>query len=98
MTKLKHIYKIIGENLILEKYGVTSENIETIKVKKKQLFDDIKTGLLKLRATEYLSENEYEAIVDTIKSNLKESTSFSDAIMPFMLAAISSRTIDTSGD
>jgi hypothetical protein len=98
MTKLKHIYKIIGENLILEKYGVTSENIDTINIKKKQLFDDIKSGLLKLRTTEYLSENEYEAMLDTIKSNLKESTSFSDAIMPFMLAAISSRTVDTSGD
>lgn len=98
MTKLKHIYKIIGENLILEKYGVTSENIDTIKIKKKQLFDDIKSGLLKLRTAEYLSENEYEAMLDTIKSNLKESTSFSDAIMPFMLAAISSRTVDTLGD
>jgi len=98
MTKLKHIYKIIGENLVLEKYGVTSENIDTIKIKKKQLFEDIKSGLMKLRSTEYLSENEYEAIVDTIKSNLKESTSFSDAIMPFMLAAISSRSVDTLGD
>jgi hypothetical protein len=98
MTKLKHIYKIIGENLILEKYGVTAENVTSIKIQKKQLFNDIKNGLMKLKSTEYLSESEYEAIVDTIKSNLKESTSFSDAIMPFMVAAISSRSIDISDD
>ena len=98
MNKLTIIYNLIAEKLIFEKYKVDASNFDKIKIKKKKLFNDIKIGLNNLRETQYLNDDEYALMLESVRSGIKQSRSFKQAIMPFMLAAIRTKKADTSSD
>jgi hypothetical protein len=98
MNKLTIIYNLIAEKLIFEKYKVDASNFDKIKIKKQKLFNDIKIGLDNLRETQYLNDDEYALMLESVRSGLKQSRSFKQAIIPFMLAAIRTKKADTSID
>ena len=95
MNKIQYIYKLIGEELIINKYKLTVEDIlRKPKISKKTLFKDIKKGLQNMGKNGTISVKEYKIILANIKSSIISASGFSAAIKPFLIAAASSGSSD----
>ena len=98
MNKIKYIYKIIAQELILKKYDLNvSTIINGIKISKKQFYKDIKSGLIQMHKSQLINAQEGKYILANIKSLIKNSHSVQEAMLPFLLSA-NSKLDDTLDD